>query len=100
MQALRWLEREEDTGDARICLRARRADRTKELPHADHTLRGRAGMQFPIRPHMFCGMHGHDMRALHAWLGPPTLQRPVRSPALAPHTPKNPSPPYAASDPR
>jgi len=46
-------------------------------------------MQFPIRPHMFCGMHGHDMRALQAWLGHRNIQRTVRYTALATNRSKN-----------
>ena len=51
----------------------------------------RAGMAFPIHPHMLrhaCGYAlanaGHDTRALQAWLGHRNIQHTVRYTELAP----------------
>ena len=51
----------------------------------------RAGMPFPIHPHMLrhaCGFAlanaGHDTRALQAWLGHRNIQHTVRYTELAP----------------
>ena len=53
----------------------------------------RAGMPFPIHPHMLrhaCGLAlanaGHDTRALQAWLGHRNIQHTVRYTELAPRT--------------
>ena len=52
----------------------------------------RAGMPFPVHPHMLrhaCGYAlanaGHDTRALQAWLGHKNIQHTVRYTELAPH---------------
>jgi len=51
----------------------------------------RAGMPFPVHPHMLrhgCGYAlanaGHDTRALQAWLGHKNIQHTVRYTELAP----------------
>jgi integrase len=64
-------------------------------PKAFHALFGRigarAGMSFPVHPHMLrhgCGYAltnaGHDTRALQAWLGHKNIQHTVRYSELAP----------------
>ena len=60
-------------------------------PKSFHTLIARAGMPFPIHPHMLrhaCGFAlanaGHDARALQAWLGHRNIQHTVRYTELAP----------------
>jgi type 1 fimbriae regulatory protein FimB/type 1 fimbriae regulatory protein FimE len=64
-------------------------------PKSFHTLISRlgdrAGMPFPIHPHMLrhaCGFAlanaGHDTRALQAWLGHRNIQHTVRYTELAP----------------
>ena len=52
----------------------------------------RAGMAFPIHPHMLrhaCGYAlanaGHDTRALQAWLGHKNIQHTVRYTELSPY---------------
>src|SRR5262245_61406442 len=52
----------------------------------------RAGMAFPIHPHMLrhgCGYAlanaGHDTRAIQAWMGHKNIQHTVRYTELAPH---------------
>ena len=56
----------------------------------------RAGMAFPVFPHMLrhgCGYAlanaGHDTRALQAWLGHKNIQHTVRDTELAPDRFKN-----------
>jgi site-specific recombinase XerD len=56
----------------------------------------RAGMAFPVFPHMLrhgCGYAlanaGHDTRALQAWLGHKNIQQTVRYTELAPDRFKN-----------
>jgi integrase len=69
-------------------------------PKAFHALFGRigarAGMPFPVHPHMLrhgCGYAlanaGHDTRALQAWLGHKNIQHTVRYSELAPDRFKN-----------
>ena len=64
------------------------------MPKSFHTLIARlgerAGMPFPIHPHMLrhaCGFAlanaGHDTRALQAWLGHRNIQHTVRYTELA-----------------
>lgn len=59
-------------------------------------LGGRAGMAFPIHPHMLrhsCGYAlanaGHDTRAIQAWMGHKNIQHTVRYTELAPERFKN-----------
>ncbi len=89
--ALRRLQREQSPGP-HVFTSERGGPMT---PKSFHTLIARlgerAGMPFPIHPHMLrhaCGFAlanaGHDTRALQAWLGHRNIQHTVRYTELAP----------------
>ena len=91
LRALRRLQREQPPGP-HVFTSERGGPMT---PKSFHTLISRlgerAGMPFPIHPHMLrhaCGFAlanaGHDTRALQAWLGHRNIQHTVRYTELAP----------------
>ena len=91
LRALRRLQREQPPGP-HVFTSERGGPMT---PKSFHTLIARlgerAGMPFPIHPHMLrhaCGFAlanaGHDTRALQAWLGHRNIQHTVRYTELAP----------------
>ncbi len=91
IRALRRLQREQQPGP-HVFTSERGGPMT---PKSFHTLIARlgerAGMPFPIHPHMLrhaCGFAlanaGHDTRALQAWLGHRNIQHTVRYTELAP----------------
>ena len=91
IRALRRLQRGQPPGP-RVFSSERGGPMT---PKSFHTLiarlGARAGMPFPIHPHMLrhaCGFAlanaGHDTRALQAWLGHRNIQHTVRYTELAP----------------
>ncbi len=91
IRALRRLQREQPPGP-HVFTSERGGPMT---PKSFHTLIARlgerAGMPFPIHPHMLrhaCGFAlanaGHDTRALQAWLGHRNIQHAVRYTELAP----------------
>jgi integrase len=91
IRALRRLQREQPPGP-HVFTSERGGPMT---PKSFHTLiarlGARAGMPFPIHPHMLrhaCGFAlanaGHDTRALQAWLGHRNIQHTVRYTELAP----------------
>jgi integrase len=91
IRALRRLQREQPPGP-HVFTSERGGPMT---PKSFHTLIARlgerAGMPFPIHPHMLrhaCGFAlanaGHDTRALQAWLGHRNIQHTVRYTELAP----------------
>ena len=91
IRALRRVQREQPAG-AYVFMSERGAPMTAKSFHAlIARLGGRAGMTFPIHPHMLrhaCGYKlandGHDTRALQAWLGHRNIQHTVRYTELAP----------------
>jgi integrase len=91
IRALRRLQREQPPG-SHVFTSERGGPMT---PKSFHTLIARlgerAGVPFPIHPHMLrhaCGFAlanaGHDTRALQAWLGHRNIQNTTRYTALAP----------------
>jgi integrase len=91
IRALRRLQREQPPGP-HVFTSERGGPMT---PKSFHTLiarlGARAGMPFPIHPHMLrhaCGFAlanaGHDTRALQAWLGHRNIQHTLRYTELAP----------------
>ena len=91
IRALRRLQREQEPS-SHVFTSERGGPMT---PKSFHTLIARlgerAGMPFPIHPHMLrhaCGYKlandGHDTRALQAWLGHRNIQHTVRYTELAP----------------
>jgi integrase len=91
LRALRRLQREQPAGPY-IFMSERGGPIT---PKSFHTLilrlGERAGMAFPIHPHMLrhgCGYAlanaGHDTRAIQAWMGHKNIQHTVRYTELAP----------------
>jgi len=91
IRALRRLQRQQDAG-AYVFMSERGAPMTAKSFHTLIARLGeRAGMAFPIHPHMLrhaCGYKlandGHDTRALQAWLGHRNIQHTVRYTELAP----------------
>jgi len=89
LRALRRLQREQRP-TPHVFVSERAAPMAPKIFHAliQH-LGERAGMPFPIHPHMLrhgCGYElGHDTRALQAWLGHRNIQHTVRYTELAPH---------------
>jgi type 1 fimbriae regulatory protein FimB/type 1 fimbriae regulatory protein FimE len=92
IRALRRLQRQQDPAGPHVFASERGGPMT---PKSFHTLISRlgerAGMPFPIHPHMLrhaCGYAlanaGHDTRALQAWLGHRNIQHTVRYTELAP----------------
>jgi integrase len=91
IRALRRLQREQAPGP-HVFTSERGGPMTPKSFHAlIERLGKRAGMPFPIHPHMLrhaCGFAlanaGHDTRALQAWLGHRNIQHTVRYTELAP----------------
>ncbi len=91
LRALRRLQREQPPGP-HVFVSERGAPMAPKSFHAlIQRLGERAGMAFPIHPHMLrhgCGFAlanaGHDTRALQAWLGHRNIQHTVRYTELAP----------------
>jgi integrase len=91
IRALRRLQREQPPGP-HVFTSERGGPMTPKSFHALMVRVGeRAGMPFPIHPHMLrhaCGFAlanaGHDTRALQAWLGHRNIQHTVRYTELAP----------------
>jgi integrase len=91
IRALRRLQREQPPGP-HVFTSERGGPMTPKSFHALIARLGeRAGMPFPIHPHMLrhaCGFAlanaGHDTRALQAWLGHRNIQHTVRYTELAP----------------
>jgi integrase len=91
IRALRRLQREQPPGPY-VFTSERGGPMTPKSFHALMARLGeRAGMPFPIHPHMLrhaCGFAlanaGHDTRALQAWLGHRNIQHTVRYTELAP----------------
>jgi integrase len=92
IRALRRLQREQDPAGSHVFSSERGGPMT---PKSFGTLFARpgerAGMPFPVHPHMLrhgCGYAlanaGHDTRALQAWLGHKNIQHTVRYTELAP----------------
>jgi integrase len=92
IRALRRLQREQALAGTHVFASERGGPMT---PKSFHTLIARlgerAGMPFPIHPHMLrhaCGYAlanaGHDTRSLQAWLGHRNIQHTVRYTELAP----------------
>jgi integrase len=91
LRALRRLQREQPPSPYVFC-----SERGGPIaPKSFHTLMvrlgERAGMPFPIHPHMLrhgCGYAlanaGHDTRAIQAWMGHKNIQHTVRYTELAP----------------
>jgi site-specific recombinase XerD len=91
LRALRRLQREQPQGP-HMFVSERGAPMAPKSFHALFQRLGeRAGMAFPIHPHMLrhgCGFAlanaGHDTRSLQAWLGHRNIQHTVRYTELAP----------------
>jgi integrase len=91
IRALRRLQREQPPGP-HVFTSERGGPMTPKSFHAlIARLGARAGMPFPIHPHMLrhaCGFAlanaGHDTRALQAWLGHRNIQHTLRYTELAP----------------
>jgi len=91
LRALRRLQREQHPGP-HVFVSERGAPMTAKSFHAlIQRLGQRAGMAFPIHPHMLrhaCGYAlanaGHDTRSLQAWLGHRNIQHTVRYTELSP----------------
>src|SRR5437899_12872826 len=91
LRALRRLQREQCPGP-HVFVSERGAPMAPKSFHAMiQRLGERAGVLFPIHPHMLrhgCGYElankGHDTRALQAWLGHRNIQHTVRYTELAP----------------
>ena len=91
IRALRRLQREQGPS-SHVFMTERQGPMTPKAFHAlFHRIGVRAGMPFPVHPHMLrhgCGYAlanaGHDTRALQAWLGHKNIQHTVRYTELAP----------------
>jgi site-specific recombinase XerD len=96
VRALRRLQREQAPGTF-VFVSERDAPMTAKGFHSIMRRLGeRAGIPFPIHPHMLrhaCGYalanRGHDTRSLQAWLGHRNIQHTVRYTELAPDRFKN-----------
>jgi integrase len=91
IRALRRLQRQQDPGPHVFASERGGPITPKSFGNAFARLGERAGMAFPIHPHMLrhgCGCAlanaGHDTRALQAWLGHKNIQHTVRYTELAP----------------
>jgi|SRR5262245_25658100 len=92
IRALRRLQREQDPAGSHVFSSERGGPMTpKSFGTLFARLGERAGMPFPVHPHMLrhgCGYAlanaGHDTRALQAWLGHKNIQHTVRYTELAP----------------
>jgi integrase len=92
IRALRRLQREQDPAGSHVFSSERGGPMTpKSFGTVFARLGQRAGMPFPVHPHMLrhgCGYAlanaGHDTRALQAWLGHKNIQHTVRYTELAP----------------
>jgi site-specific recombinase XerD len=92
VRALRRLRREQESKGTFVFVSERDAPMTSKAFHSTMRRLGeRAGLPFPIHPHMLrhaCGYalanRGHDTRSLQAWLGHRNIQHTVRYTELAP----------------
>ena len=91
IRALRRLQREQGSSPHVFASERGGAMSPKSFGTLFARLGERAGMAFPIHPHMLrhaCGYAlanaGHDTRALQAWLGHRNIQHTVRYTELAP----------------
>jgi site-specific recombinase XerD len=92
VRALRRLRREQESGSTFVFLTERDAPMTAKGFHSTMRRLGeRAGIPFPIHPHMLrhaCGYalanRGVDTRSLQAWLGHRCIQHTVRYTELSP----------------
>src|SRR6516162_8451492 len=96
IRALRRLQREQEPGPHVFASERGGPMSPKSFGTLFARLGERAGMAFPIHPHMLrhaCGYAlanaGHDTRALQAWLGHRNIQHTVRYTELAPDRFKN-----------
>jgi type 1 fimbriae regulatory protein FimB/type 1 fimbriae regulatory protein FimE len=96
IRALRRLQREQEASSY-VFSSERGGPMTPKAFHGLFArIGGRAGLSFPVHPHMLrhgCGYAlanaGHDTRALQAWLGHKNIQHTVRYTELAPDRFKN-----------
>jgi len=91
LRALRRLQREQSPGPHVFISERGGPIAPKSFYTLIMRLGERAGMAFPIHPHMLrhgCGYAlanaGHDTRAIHAWMGHKNIQHTVRYTELAP----------------
>jgi type 1 fimbriae regulatory protein FimB/type 1 fimbriae regulatory protein FimE len=91
LRALRRLQREQPPSPYVFCSERNGPMTAKSFHTLIARLGGRAGMPFPIHPHMLrhgCGYAlanaGHDTRAIQAWMGHKNIQHTVRYTELAP----------------
>ena len=91
LRALRRLQREQPPGPYIFCSERGGPMTAKSFHTLIARLGERAGMVFPIHPHMLrhgCGYAlanaGHDTRAIQAWMGHKNIQHTVRYTELAP----------------
>ena len=91
LRALRRLQREQPPGPYVFCSERGGPMTAKSFHTLIARLGERAGMAFPIHPHMLrhgCGYAlasaGHDTRAIQAWMGHKNIQHTVRYKGLAP----------------
>jgi hypothetical protein len=91
LRALRRLQREQPPSPYVFCSERGGPMTAKSFHTLIARLGGRAGMPFPIHPHMLrhgCGYalanEGHDTRAIQAWMGHKNIQHTVRYTELAP----------------
>jgi integrase len=91
LRALRRLQREQPPGPYVFCSERGGPMTAKSFHTLIARLGERAGMAFPIHPHMLrhgCGYAlanaGHDTRSIQAWMGHKNIQHTVRYTELAP----------------
>ena len=91
LRALRRLQREQPPGPYVFCSERGGPMTAKSFHTLIARLGERAGMAFPIHPHMLrhgCGYAlanaGHDTRSIQAWIGHKNIQHSVRYTELAP----------------
>jgi integrase len=91
LRALRRLQREQPASPHVFCSERGGPIAAKSFHPLISRLGERAGMAFPIHPHMLrhgCGYAlanaGHDTRAIQAWMGHKNIQHTVRYTELAP----------------
>jgi type 1 fimbriae regulatory protein FimB/type 1 fimbriae regulatory protein FimE len=91
LRALRRLQREQPPSPYAFCSERGGPMTAKSFHTLIARLGERAGMPFPIHPHMLrhgCGYAlanaGHDTRAIQAWMGHKNIQHTVRYTELAP----------------
>jgi site-specific recombinase XerD len=91
LRALRRLQREQPPGPYVFCSERGGPMTAKSFHTLIARLGERAGMAFPIHPHMLrqaagyaLASAGHDTRAIQAWMGHKNIQHTVRYKGLAP----------------